>query len=350
MAFILADFIYSLQHYSVDELNHYNNSFKNGSCDGNLIRLFVTNMALTNLHWYTKLATFFWMLLEGGHLFLLMFSPLNSRESQYGFYLLVGWVTPALPAFIWGLLMHIECGGLPEYCGRNITIRDEICQTWGLISNEHVKRVIKFNISGTDYKISPQWVIRTPIFAILLVNLAIMLKLLIIIIQKTRLENRDLPKADQENIRVAKVTIVLLPLLGLNFILLPYVPDCYPVLEILQVILSNSQGIFIAFFYCFINNDIRRHLGRIVLNWQNCDPDSKFRKIMTFFFACSCFLYSSDKEDTKFGNVQYRPVGRYGFLWRLKAKMNPLCEVPLNNILRLLFIFLKMRNFARHRI
>ena len=40
VAFILADFIYSLQHYSVDELNHYNNSFKNGSCDGNITRLF----------------------------------------------------------------------------------------------------------------------------------------------------------------------------------------------------------------------------------------------------------------------------------------------------------------------
>ncbi|KAI6176748.1 Corticotropin-releasing factor receptor 2 [Aphelenchoides bicaudatus] len=184
---------------------------------------------------YFQVASTIWMLIEGVYL-LSRFTVMAMRgEAPYYVYLLSGWGFPFVIVLVWTVIheQHSSANGL--FCWTPFT------------SGHHL------------------WLLVITMGSALLLNAAVLLAIVIILIQKLKSENT----AESKKIwKTIKATILLVPLLGISNIPLFYEPENpSSTYMLLSAILQNSQGIFIAFLYCFLNSEvqgaIRRRLSKV---------------------------------------------------------------------------------------
>ncbi|POI34677.1 hypothetical protein CIB84_001571 [Bambusicola thoracicus] len=169
---------------------------------------------------YGVMANFYWLLVEGLYLHILLvliFSP----NRHFTVYLLIGWGIPTIFIITWTVT--------------RIILEDTGC--WD--TNEHG---------------GPWWVIRIPI-------------LFSIISESDAFENRL--KVKQELIielwlfllhlprRLAKSTLLLIPLFGVHYTVFALFPDRssnnYKI--IFELCLGSFQGLIVAVLYCFLNSE-----------------------------------------------------------------------------------------------
>nr|XP_046221524.1 calcitonin gene-related peptide type 1 receptor-like isoform X2 [Oncorhynchus gorbuscha] len=241
---------------------------------------------LTVLNQYTFGSNYFWMLCEGIYLHTLIIVAVFVGEQKLGWYYVLGWGFPIIPAII-----HAVARGL---------FYDDRC--W-ISSDTHLL-----------------YIIHGPVHAALLVNLFFLLNIVRVLITKLQVTHSAESNA---YMKVVRATLILIPLLGAQFILVPWRPEgrkARAIYEFIMNIFAHFQGLLVAIIFCFYNAEVqaclRRKWAQTKLVWKLTDSYSHYN---TNSFgtetsrATVSLELTAPEEDTIIkpgGSVHYRANGQ----------------------------------------
>ncbi|XP_073414179.1 calcitonin gene-related peptide type 1 receptor [Dendrobates tinctorius] len=180
------------------------------------------------IHFYLMGCNYFWMLCEGIYLHTLIVVAVFAEKQHLIWYYLLGWGFPLIPAFIHAV-------------ARSLYFNDNC---W-ISSDTHLL-----------------YIIHGPICAALLVNLFFLLNIVRVLITKLKVTHQA-----ESNLymKAVRATLILVPLLGIQFVLLPWRPSgriAEEVFDYIMHILMNYQGLLVATIFCFFNGEVQAVLKR----------------------------------------------------------------------------------------
>ncbi|XP_064155162.1 calcitonin gene-related peptide type 1 receptor isoform X2 [Anguilla rostrata] len=183
---------------------------------------------LSSLISYALGSIYFWMLCEGIYLHTLIVVAVFMGEQHLGWYYVLGWGFPLVPAVTHAVARWLYF--------------DDKC--W---------------ISSDTNLV---YIIHSPIYAALLANLFFLLNIMRVLITKLRVTH-----SAQSNMymKVVRGTLLLVPLLGIQFILVPSRPQgrlLKAVYEFVMNIFTHYQGLQVAIIFCFCNGEVQTALKR----------------------------------------------------------------------------------------
>ncbi|XP_068437461.1 vasoactive intestinal polypeptide receptor 2-like [Clinocottus analis] len=180
---------------------------------------------------YFVMANFFWLLVEALylHTLLLLLHPRPIGPAH----LLIGWGIPFVFMVAW-----IIC---------RIHLEDTQC--WEMNENPIPNRLMNW-----------------PIMASVIINFLLFVSIVRILVQKLRCA--DVGGNEQlQYRRLAKSTLLLIPLFGINYVLFVYLVEpadktMQRVKIFFEVALGSFQGLIVAVLYCFLNSEVQIELRR----------------------------------------------------------------------------------------
>uniref|UniRef100_A0A8C2GS99 Calcitonin gene-related peptide type 1 receptor n=1 Tax=Cyprinus carpio TaxID=7962 RepID=A0A8C2GS99_CYPCA len=181
------------------------------------------------IHQYLLGCNYFWMLCEGIYLHTLIVVAVFAEKQHLMWYYFLGWV------FMRSLVL--------------LSVNQNFSYTF----------VHSCWISSNT---SLLYIIHGPICAALLVNLFFLLNIVRVLITKLKVTHQA---ESSLYMRAVRATLILVPLLGIQYILLPYKPDGRLTSEIFihtMTILMNYQGLLVATIFCFFNSEVQGVLRR----------------------------------------------------------------------------------------
>uniref|UniRef100_A0A8C6TFM8 Calcitonin receptor n=1 Tax=Neogobius melanostomus TaxID=47308 RepID=A0A8C6TFM8_9GOBI len=188
-------------------------------------------------HMYMLGCNYFWMLCEGIYLHTLIVVAVFAEEQHLHWYYLLGWGFPLVPASIHAVARK--------------TYFDDNC--WMSVETH-----LLYAIHG-------------PILAALLVNLFFLLNIIRVLVTKLR----DTHRAETNMyMKAVRATLILVPLLGIQFVIFPWRPEnrlAGEVFEYIMHILMHYQGLLVATIFCFFNGEVQAALKR---QWEHCSMRS----------------------------------------------------------------------------
>ncbi|XP_027281995.2 glucagon-like peptide 2 receptor [Cricetulus griseus] len=223
------------------------------------------------LHYFVG-ANHLWLLVEGLYLHALLEPTVLPERRLWPRYLVVGWAFPMLFVIPWGFARaHLENTGC-----------------WATNGNKKI-----------------WWIIRGPMLLCVTVNFFIFLKILKLLISK--LKAHQMCFRDYKY-RLAKSTLLLIPLLGVHEVLFSFITDDQVqgfsklIRLFIQLTLSSFHGFLVALQYGFANGEVKAELrkswGRFLLarHWgcRVCVLGKNFR----FLGKCSKKLSEGDGAET----------------------------------------------------
>lgn len=184
---------------------------------------------------YGIMTSYFWLLVEGLYLHTLLTVSFFSERKYFWCYILIGWGAPTI--FISSWVITKAC------------LNDPGC--WDIIND------------------SPWWIIKTPILVTILVNFILFICIIRILRQKMNCPDIGRKESNQYS-RLAKSTLLLIPLFGINYIIFAFIPDhIHPqVRMVFDLILGSFQGFVVAVLYCFLNGEVQAEIKRKWRRWM----------------------------------------------------------------------------------
>ncbi|CAN9503286.1 unnamed protein product [Ophioblennius macclurei] len=184
---------------------------------------------------YGVMASHFWLLVEGLYLHALLAVSFFSERKYFWWYILIGWGAPTIFISAWVItkvyLNHPGC--------------------WEIIAD------------------SEWWIIKTPILITVLGNFVLFMCIIRILLQKMNCPDIGRKESNQYS-RLAKSTLLLIPLFGINYILFAFIPDHVDprVKLVFDLILGSFQGFGVAVLYCFLNGEVQSEIKRKWRRWM----------------------------------------------------------------------------------
>ncbi|XP_029920428.1 calcitonin gene-related peptide type 1 receptor [Myripristis murdjan] len=179
-------------------------------------------------HMYMLGCNYFWMLCEGIYLHTLIVVAVFAEEQHLHWYYLLGWGFPLVPA-------SIHAVARKRYF-------DDNC--WMSVETHLL------------------YVVHGPIMAALLVNLFFLLNIVRVLVTKLR----DTHRAESNMyMKAVRATLILVPLLGIQFVIFPWRPEnrlAGEVYDYIMHILMHYQGLLVATIFCFFNGEVQAALKR----------------------------------------------------------------------------------------
>uniref|UniRef100_A0A8C6LHW0 Vasoactive intestinal peptide receptor 1a n=1 Tax=Nothobranchius furzeri TaxID=105023 RepID=A0A8C6LHW0_NOTFU len=165
---------------------------------------------------YGVMASYFWLLVESLYLHALLAVSFFSEKKYFWWYILIGWG---------------KC--------------------WETIDD------------------NPWWIIKTPILVAILVNFFLFTCIIRILRQKMNCPDIGRKESNQYS-RLAKSTLLLIPLFGINYIIFAFIPDhVHPQLRmVFDLVLGSFQGFVVAVLYCFLNGEVQSEMKRKWRRWM----------------------------------------------------------------------------------
>ncbi|XP_049604325.1 vasoactive intestinal polypeptide receptor isoform X2 [Syngnathus scovelli] len=184
---------------------------------------------------YGIMASYFWLLVEGLYLHALLTVSFFSERKYFWWYILIGWVAPSIFISAWVITKAY--------------LNDLGC--WEIIDDK------------------PWWIIKTPILVTILVNFFLFICIIRILRQKMNCPDIGRKESNQYS-RLAKSTLLLIPLFGINYIIFAFIPDhIHPQLRmVFDLILGSFQGFVVAVLYCFLNGEVQGEIKRKWRRWM----------------------------------------------------------------------------------
>ncbi|XP_051259039.1 calcitonin gene-related peptide type 1 receptor [Dicentrarchus labrax] len=180
------------------------------------------------IHLYLFGCNYFWMLCEGIYLHTLIVVAVFAEKQNLMWYYLLGWGFPLIPACIHAIARSY-------YYNDNCWISS---------------------------KTSLLYIIHGPICAALVVNLFFLLNIVRVLITKLKVTHQA---ESSLYMKAVRATLILVPLLGIQFVLLPYKPGgrvSSEIYDYIMHILMHYQGLLVATIFCFFNGEVQAVLRR----------------------------------------------------------------------------------------
>ncbi|CAF95846.1 unnamed protein product, partial [Tetraodon nigroviridis] len=210
---------------------------------------------------YCVMANFFWLLVEALYLnSLLLSSFCHTRRCLWGFSLL-GWGVPVLFIGVW--------------IGSRLYFENTACVVVFFLFFSHFnckkeKKTVFLSSCWDINEDSPYWwIIKGPIVASIAVNFLLFINIVRILVQKLNPRLIQFNNSSQYR-RLAKSTLLLIPLFGTHYMLFNFLPDYVNVsLRLcLELCIGSFQGLFVAILYCFLNQEVQKEVHMQWLRWQ----------------------------------------------------------------------------------
>ncbi|XP_047112101.1 diuretic hormone receptor-like [Schistocerca piceifrons] len=194
---------------------------------------------------YFHLTNFFWMFVEGLYLYILVVETFTGKNIQLSAYVIIGWGAPAVFVLLWGIVKSFA----PRATEQQVHSTESLLRHCPWMSPD-----------------SYDWIYQAPAIVVLALNLVFLVMIMWVLITKLRSANTV---ETQQYRKATKALLVLIPLLGITYILMIAGPTEGFSAEIylyLRAVLLSTQGFTVALFYCFLNsevqNTVRHHLER----------------------------------------------------------------------------------------
>ncbi|KAK1336465.1 hypothetical protein QTO34_002494 [Cnephaeus nilssonii] len=193
------------------------------------------------LHLYLMGCNYFWMLCEGVYLHTLIVVAVFAEKQRLLWYHFLGWVSPSVPpARTWDALPAAgpPYGDTGTACSRPGPGQQRVHVRFPLIPacTHAVGRSLYYNdkcwISSDTHLL---YIIHGPICAALLVNLFFLLNIVRVLITKLKVTHQA---ESHLYMKAVRATLILVPLLGIQFVLLPWRPEGRPVEEVYDYIMN----------------------------------------------------------------------------------------------------------------
>ncbi|XP_023806243.1 calcitonin gene-related peptide type 1 receptor [Oryzias latipes] len=180
------------------------------------------------IHLYLFGCNYFWMLCEGIYLHTLIVVAVFAEKQHLMWYYLLGWGFPLIPASIHAIARSY-------YYNDNCWISS---------------------------KTSLLYIIHGPICAALVVNVFFLLNIVRVLITKLKVTHQA---ESSLYMKAVRATLILVPLLGIQYVLLPYKPGgrvSSEIYDYIMHILMHYQGLLVATIFCFFNGEVQAVLRR----------------------------------------------------------------------------------------
>uniref|UniRef100_K7GGP8 Vasoactive intestinal peptide receptor 1 n=1 Tax=Pelodiscus sinensis TaxID=13735 RepID=K7GGP8_PELSI len=213
---------------------------------------------------YCIMANFFWLLVEGLYLRTLLVISFFSERKYFWWYILIGWGAPSVFITAWTLVrVYYEDTGCWE-----------------------------------DIRKSPSWwIIKIPVVGSISVNFILFICIIQILVQKLHSpdvghnETSQYSNSNEQTIlhrflyhfhsckqptlisgmwRLAKSTLLLIPLFGVHYIMFAFFPDNFKmeIKLVFELVLGSFQGFGVSVLYCFLNGEVQAELKRKWRRWH----------------------------------------------------------------------------------
>lgn len=178
---------------------------------------------------YFMLTTYFWMLCEGTFLRMIAVRTFIKEEFWVCCLLVLGWLVPGVV--------------LVPYVVYRYQYEDELC--W-------------MSMDGQSMIF-----LAVPVITVIIINIYFLCSVVKVLRHKLRFENNFNRKNDV-TFKSAKAVLILIPIFGLHFLLMPMRPESGSTLEyvyeVVSSITTSTQGLAVSFLLCFCNNDVMRQI------------------------------------------------------------------------------------------
>ncbi|KAL5288155.1 CRHR2.2 family protein [Megaselia abdita] len=200
---------------------------------------------------YFNLTNFFWMLVEGLYLYTLVVQTFSSENIKITIYALIGWICPLVAIVAWSIAkIYAE----PLETEDNLFGLEIDC-SW--MRESHI-----------------DWIFKGPACLALLLNLVFLARIMWVLITKLRSANTQ---ETRQYRKASKALLVLIPLLGVTYILLIFGPTIEPdhqhlfgkSYEVLRAFLISTQGFSVALLYCFLNSEVKQAVRHRLQTWND---------------------------------------------------------------------------------
>ncbi|XP_054288046.1 diuretic hormone receptor-like isoform X2 [Macrosteles quadrilineatus] len=211
---------------------------------------------------YFYLTSFFWMFVEGLYLYLLVVQTFIRETVRLRFYAAIGWGTPMFIVSAWGMAKSFQISDQEE-------------------NQSH-------SSGGGCSWMTPHpydWIYQTPVFTVLALNLLFLIRIMWVLITKLRSANNA---ETQQYRKASKALIVLIPLLGITYILVIVGPSqgvTAHMYAVLRAVLLSTQGLAVALFYCFFNSEVRNTLRTRMDRWNDARELGTGRRFSRFNYT-----------------------------------------------------------------
>ncbi|XP_060600693.1 calcitonin gene-related peptide type 1 receptor-like isoform X2 [Ruditapes philippinarum] len=200
-------------------------------------------------HYFT-VCNYAWMFCEGFYLHALIVIAFTKDKRLLVLCYLIGWVFPILPTVIYTVIRALDT--------------DDNVRCWTGDSSLH-------------------WILAGPINASLIVNFIFSINIMRILLSKLRSVHTN---ETMQTRRAVRATLILIPLLGLQYIAFPFKPppgsDGEYVYSMISAFLVSFQGVFVSVMFCFFNGEVVRNFKK---KWHRyrMTRSKKYRDSMTGF-------------------------------------------------------------------
>ncbi|XP_063312155.1 glucagon-like peptide 2 receptor isoform X1 [Pelobates fuscus] len=200
----------------------------------------------------------FWLLVEGIYLHTILVTVVLSERGMLLRYFIIGWLFPLLFMVPWVLA--------------KIYFENNVC--WNGIENAGI-----------------WWIIKGPMILCIIINFIIFLKILKILHSKLKAQQ---VKSKDYRLRLARATLILIPLLGAHKLLFIIVNDeqfegrTKQVLQFLELTTGSLEGFLVVMLYCFKNAEVKTELRK------------QWNLFVLHYIPCqSCFFGNKGKYPTR---------------------------------------------------
>ncbi|XP_053207328.1 calcitonin gene-related peptide type 1 receptor-like isoform X2 [Panonychus citri] len=174
---------------------------------------------------YFLLANYSWTFCEGLYLHTLLVVAFVAEEKIMKWFYVIGWGVPLIFIGFYAGFRGLSYNGETNYC-------------W---------------IDESKYS----WWYTGPVLVSFVLNLFFLVNIVRVLVTKMRAVNS--PDAHQTR-KAVKATLILLPLLGLHFLVTPFRPPegthAEEVYEIVAALVASLQGLCVAILFCFCNGEV----------------------------------------------------------------------------------------------
>ncbi|XP_045137695.1 LOW QUALITY PROTEIN: diuretic hormone receptor-like [Portunus trituberculatus] len=198
---------------------------------------------------YFTLTNFMWMFVEGFYLYMLVVKTFSVENIKLRVYILIGWGIPVPIVALWVILKS-------QLAASHEGSELEVVAMAGQELEGLIRTCPPMPASHFD------WLHKVPVLVVLSLNLLFLAHIMWVLITKLRSANTV---ETQRYRKATKALLVLIPLLGLTYMLLIALPQ---ELEHVRAVLLSTQGFWVALFFCFVNSEVQNSIRHHIERWK----------------------------------------------------------------------------------